>query len=367
MALLTQQEVQELANAIVSAKIYPQERGVLMQFVHDEFLARIPNINTTLGQVMTDLGWMNEFERIANGDVPLLIYLQNAAFVVSSLSKESLVVRKMLEKVQERALGMPVVDITTVQEINEAIIHTDDTLPYSFINGASKAAASVAKICMYAFDKKVYKKLPSGDKIVFNGSGWLISNTLMVTNHHVINARKKGEHPATDEELVEQVEHSYAIMDLDDDFMQGATVNFKKLEAWSAQLDYAIIRTETSNRPGLKISSNGVGKIMDPVPVNIIQHPGGRSKRFAIRNNLVSSSQENELRYFTDTDAGSSGSPVFDDVWEVVALHRASVYTGNVKFQGKTTAYVNVGTQISSIMKDIEQRYPALYQEIAEG
>lgn len=50
---------------------------------------------------------------------------------------------------------------------------------------------------------------------------------------------------------------------------------------------------------------------------------------------------------------------------EVVALHRAAMRVDNVQFQGKTTAYVNVGTHIRLIMDDIAQRYPALAAEIA--
>ena len=52
--------------------------------------------------------------------------------------------------------------------------------------------------------------------------------------------------------------------------------------------------------------------------------------------------------------SGSSGSPVFNDQWQVVALHRASTYVAQVEFQGKTTAYVNVGTHMSAILDDLE-------------
>ena len=84
--------------------------------------------------------------------------------------------------------------------------------------------------------------------------------------------------------------------------------------------------------------------------MNIIQHPEGRSKKIAIRNNLVTHSTETELRYFTDTMGGSSGAPVFNDSWEVVALHRGSTVVRGVNFQGNDTAWVNVGTQITAIL-----------------
>jgi hypothetical protein len=53
--------------------------------------------------------------------------------------------------------------------------------------------------------------------------------------------------------------------------------------------------------------------------VNIVQHPRGEHKQVAFRNNLVSAADATIVRYFTDTDHGSSGSPVCDDHWRVVA------------------------------------------------
>ena len=69
--------------------------------------------------------------------------------------------------------------------------------------------------------------------------------------------------------------------------------------------------------------------------VNIVQHPRGEYKRVAVRNNLVSAADETTVRYFTDTDYGSSGSPVCDDQWRVVALHRGARRAKDVQFQGK--------------------------------
>jgi hypothetical protein len=55
---------------------------------------------------------------------------------------------------------------------------------------------------------------------------------------------------------------------------------------------------------------------------------------------------------------------VLDDKWQVVALHRGSTVAQNVKFQGKSVAWVNIGTQMSAIAADLSARYPALFTEV---
>ncbi|XSC42439.1 trypsin-like serine peptidase [Bradyrhizobium sp. RDT10] len=59
--------------------------------------------------------------------------------------------------------------------------------------------------------------------------------------------------------------------------------------------------------------------------LSIVQHPGGQSKQIAIRENklLPFDDTEDFLTYQSDTFRGSSGSPVFNDLWDVVALHHS--------------------------------------------
>ncbi|MFE9423759.1 trypsin-like peptidase domain-containing protein [Kitasatospora sp. NPDC006697] len=56
--------------------------------------------------------------------------------------------------------------------------------------------------------------------------------------------------------------------------------------------------------------------------VCIIQHPYGSVKKLASRHNVVRHVDEQVVQYWTDTDSGSSGAPVFDERWRLVALHR---------------------------------------------
>jgi hypothetical protein len=55
---------------------------------------------------------------------------------------------------------------------------------------------------------------------------------------------------------------------------------------------------------------------------------------------------------------------VFDDRWRVVALHIGAEAVENVSFQGRSTAWVNVGAQMAAILQDLETNAPAVYAEI---
>ena len=106
-------------------------------------------------------------------------------------------------------------------------------------------------------------------------------------------------------------------------------------------------------------------KLDTRLPVNIIQHPGGQFKQIAVRNNLAASLKGNDLAYFTDTEGGSSGSPVCNDRWEVLALHKASTMSmGRFEYQGKETAWVNIGTTMDKIVADIKAKDAALWGKL---
>ena len=58
---------------------------------------------------------------------------------------------------------------------------------------------------------------------------------------------------------------------------------------------------------------------------SIIQHPSGQEKQISIRENQIINMAPDRLFYKSDTAQGSSGAPVFNDQWQVIALHSAGV------------------------------------------
>src|SRR5262249_34029684 len=80
----------------------------------------------------------------------------------------------------------------------------------------------------------------------------------------------------------------------------------------------------------------------------IIQHPAGRAKEVTLHNNEVTRVQDKVIHYRTDTEPGSSGAPVFNDRWQLVALHHA----GWNEPEGRAT---NEGVRIAAIVARLEE------------
>jgi V8-like Glu-specific endopeptidase len=85
--------------------------------------------------------------------------------------------------------------------------------------------------------------------------------------------------------------------------------------------------------------------------VNIIQHPAGRPKEISFQNNFVEYVGGNVLQYVTSTLNGSSGAPVLNDGWEVVALHHAG---GNIPEPATQRRYFrNEGILVERVLADL--------------
>ena len=78
--------------------------------------------------------------------------------------------------------------------------------------------------------------------------------------------------------------------------------------------------------------------------VIIIQHPSGLDKQIAMSHNFVT--------YSDDSNPGSSGSPVFNETWEVVALHNTG---GWLREPGQKDAlFRNGGIAINRVIMGIK-------------
>jgi V8-like Glu-specific endopeptidase len=189
-------------------------------------------------------------------------------------------------------------------------------------------------------------RLLSGGRI---GSGFRIQRDLLLTNNHVI--RDLPEVEAFHAEFFYEER-------LDRTMRDPITVNLDSSRFWtSTELDLTIVGVclphisvkDSIHELRLCSSSPEVGD-----PVSIIQHPLGGPKQIALTSNEVINLGGHLVHYVTDTLPGSSGSPVFNTDWEVVAVHHAGGMLA-VNSAGQKV-FVNEGVLISALMADAGAR-----------
>jgi hypothetical protein len=363
---LSSEEIRELVRAGEDSMLIFKPRQLLFQFITPRFWGTLNQDPAPLEQFRADLGNLNRVERLEDNTVPLAIYLDNAADLIDQLPQAK-IFRKYQNKVQNRATGTT--SVATLASLpatvitKQAIIHQDDTVTRAYLELCLKTARSVAKLVTPRFDAD-RQHFVNGRPWLFNGTGWLIAPNLIITNHHVVNSRS-GDDIAAPGDFNRQAREMLVHFDFDSDGATLDTQTVAVVEAADRDLDYCILRlAQDSGREALPLTRTPTQiTAASYLPLNIIQHPQGNAKRFAVRNNLAVEADDTLLKYYTDTDYGSSGSPVLDDEWKVRALHRGAVYQ-EAKFQGRDTAYVNVGSQISSILEHLKAANPAVYARI---
>jgi endonuclease G len=167
-----------------------------------------------------------------------------------------------------------------------------------------------------------------GNRNVGYATGFMVSERLLLTNWHVFESRSDvGE---------SEVEFHY---ELDVFGRPTDPVTFKLAPDdffYSfKELDYCLVAVSPLDVSGkVELSTIGyhyldpaVGKLAEEGKelLNIIHHPDGDYQQLSIRENRFTKILENTIWYETDTAQGSSGSPVFNDQWQVVALHHMGV------------------------------------------
>lgn len=330
-------------------------------------------------QQLSDLQAMNQVTQpLGDGSLPLQSWLHVARLSTDGelFPNEQRYFRELADelakKVADPPPNTPDADAVETGEkidglVQQKILWVNDMLPLGFIVGASRTALSVAKLIVPRHEGGAPKlSQASGQPVRYFGTGWLIGASHIITNHHVVSARSQGEAAAGAGDLDMQAAATLVQFDYDDANVAPAEVGIKALRAADPALDFAVLElAQPSGRAPLPLQTSPI--VIDPssyLPVNIIQHPLGQPKQIAIRNNLAAAIEGGNLAYYTDTQSGSSGSPVCDDRWNVIALHKASTpQFGKKTYQGRDIFWVNIGTPMGLIVDRLKADQ-ALWDEI---
>jgi len=284
-------------------------------------------------------------------------------------------IETMTATIDGKEVSTPLPKTSILDDISrERIIGNSDMMGIEFLERG---------VAVGRFVGRVNIRNNSGVTIGF-GTGFMVSPRLMLTNNHVLDNLQSAKSSLI--EFDYQIDRRGVQLPIVP-FRLQPEVFFMTNEA----LDYTLVAVGEKSLDGVPISHyswnrliEAQGKILISQPVNIIQHPKGEYKQLVFRENKLIDLLPQFAHYTSDTEPGSSGSPVFSDLWEVVALHHSGVpktdeagnliaKDGTIWRQGmdpkKLDWVANEGIRISSLVEDIKAKLnglPSNARQLAE-
>jgi len=233
----------------------------------------------------------------------------------------------------------------------EKIIGRDELMDINWLQKAIQASRSVCKVMV-------------SDGHV--GTGFMLRGGYLLTNNHVIETADQ----AVNSKIVFNFQRGVdgQVQPVTEYCLDGSffvTSSFR-------EFDYALLKVDDHDGQLATWGHLDIEKFMDPQTderVNIIQHPEGKSMKIALPDKIISKWKQ-YLFYLADTKGGSSGSPVFNQDWKVIALHHAGK---NEKSSGGGMQIneagdirpTNRGILIKNILEDIKSKGD--YATIVDG
>lgn len=206
----------------------------------------------------------------------------------------------------------------------ERYIGENDLLPINYLPIGAQKSRAVGRIRY--FDRQANRNAMA--------TGFLISPDLVLTNHHVFKERDSFRDAFID------FDYCYDASGKEEErvvFRLDPNKFFFSYE----DLDCALIGIADEDETG-NHRANGRGYLaLDPTTgkagqgdfATIVQYPDGNYEQIALRQNQIVEIKPDAILYVSDTSPGSSGAPVFNDQWQVIALHSAGVAKKNSQGQ----------------------------------
>ena len=234
-----------------------------------------------------------------------------------------------------KTLEVPISWKITTDDVAEKIIGENTLRHIAFLQQGLKVSRAVALI----------------DTGQWLGTGFMASRSLLFTNNHVLPTR-----PITNGTMFR---FNYQLTaDGGEEKTRDYKVKPNGIFYTNEDFDFTIVELEGSPGDDWAIAPLSKTSIQKGGRVNIVQHPGGQPKQISFQNNIVQYADSKIVQYLASTLGGSSGSPVFNDSWQVVAIHHAggmlpepSTYTNYFRNEG-----INIKAALSNLSDDIRSQ-----------
>lgn len=245
--------------------------------------------------------------RFNRADVKRAVNAPDGARNLSAVERGRLF-RRLLETTQSRPAAAAAL---------ERVLEGNDLVGINYLERGTIASRSVCRIILR----------DARQRTAGYGTGFLVAPGLLLTNNHVLRNDIEAARA--------QAEFDYE-QDARGENKRSLTVALKPASCFitNAELDFSLVSVDG----GARLKPYGwlplrpePGKSFEGEYLTIIQHPGGQRKQICVRENKLIKYEQNTLWYQTDTTSGSSGSPVFNSFWEVVALHHSGIPKTNAK------------------------------------
>ena len=222
----------------------------------------------------------------------------------------------------------------------ERVINTADFVGIRYLDAGVAAARAIGRINIR----------DARGRLQGYGTGSLVSPSLLLTNHHVL--------PDAGTARFSAIEFDYQDgLDGKPLHPQVFALDPDRFFIASEERDCALVAVRATAGELAPFGFNRLieteGKAIIGEFVTIIQHPRGEKKQIALRENRIVDIPGQFLHYTADTEPGSSGSLAFNDEWEAVALHHASVPAPEHADLG---GFVNEGIRISRVVEFIKDQ-----------
>ena len=248
---------------------------------------------------------------------------------------------------------------------------------------------------MAAIELQVCRITVASNKGDMFGTGFLVGPDVVLTNHHVVEAAILGEQgqatakgrTATRDGVTCQFDFKKVAGYLNPGVKVGLAAEWLidsspispidllvdpgDAQPDPSQLDYALLRleqpigsepvkgegerVERDAEPRGWVSMPAAALDVEPgSPIFIVQHPDKAPLSFTLDSSGLIGLNDNatRVRYRTNTLGGSSGSPCFDQDWQLVALH----HTGDPNFDPTLRPSYNEGIPIGLIRQQVTAR-----------